>query len=174
LLKDPQAVRILGIDPGTATVGYGVLDTAGVSGKESLRYIASGIIQTCKDHSPGKRLHVIRCDVTSLIEEFRPDIMAIESLFFFKNAKTLVPVAQARGVILEAAEAMGIPAVGDTPMQVKLHLTGFGKADKEMVQLMVKNLLNLPTIIKPDDAADACAIAICHLRMTLTNCARAV
>src|ERR1700733_7389225 len=100
--------------------------------------------------------------------------MAIESLFFFKNAKTLVPVAQARGVILETAEAMGIEAVGYTPMQVKLHLTGYGKADKEMVQLMVKNLLNMPTIIKPDDAADAVAIAVCYARMTLNNAATAV
>jgi crossover junction endodeoxyribonuclease RuvC len=174
LHKDPQAVRIIGIDPGTATVGYGVLDSAGNGGKESLRYIASGIIQTSKDHSPGKRLHIIRCDLISLIEEFRPDIMAIESLFFFKNAKTLVPVAQARGVILEAAEAMGIEAVGYTPMQVKLHLTGYGKADKEMVQVMVKNLLNMPTIIKPDDAADAVAIAVCYARMTLNNAATAV
>ncbi len=172
--KDPQALRIIGIDPGTATVGYGVLDTAGADGKESLRYIASGIISTSKDFSPAKRLHIIRCDLISLIEEFRPDIMAIESLFFFKNAKTLVPVAQARGVILETAEAMGIEAVGYTPMQVKLHLTGYGKADKEMVQTMVQKLLELPTIIKPDDAADAVAIAICHLRMSLASAARAV
>ncbi len=172
--EHPQAVRILGIDPGTAIVGYGVLDSTGCGGKESLRYIASGIIQTSKEHSPGKRLHVIRCDLVSLIEEFRPDVMAIESLFFFKNAKTLVPVAQARGVILEAAEHMGIATIGYTPMQVKLHLTGFGRADKEMVQLTVAKLLDLPKIIKPDDAADAVAIAVCHARMSYSTIANAV
>lgn len=162
-------MRILGIDPGTATVGYGVLDCSGGGGKESLRYIASGIIRTSKEDAPGKRLHIIRCDLISLIEEFQPDIMAIESLFFFKNAKTLVPVAQARGVIMEAAASKGLEAVPYTPMQVKLHLTGFGKADKEMVQVMVKNLLELPQLIKPDDAADAVAVAICHLRMSLAG-----
>ena len=103
----------------------------------------------------------------SLLAEFKPDFMAIESLFFFKNAKTVIPVAQARGVILEAAESMGVECFGYTPMQVKMHLTGYGKADKAMVQLTVQQLLDLPSIIKPDDAADAVAIAVCHLRMVI-------
>jgi crossover junction endodeoxyribonuclease RuvC len=158
-------LRILGIDPGTATVGYGVLDSWGKGQQESLRYIASGIISTPKDFSPGRRLSIIRNDLISLIEEFKPDVLAIESLFFFKNAKTVIPVAQARGVILEAAESMGLESFGYTPMQVKMHLTGFGKADKSMVQLMVQKLLDLPNIIKPDDAADAVAIAVCHARL---------
>jgi crossover junction endodeoxyribonuclease RuvC len=164
----------LGIDPGTAIVGYGVLDCLGSGGKESLRYIASGIIQTSKDQSAGKRLSVIRSDVVRLIEQFRPDILAIESLFFFKNAKTVIPVAQARGVILEAAASMNIDSVGYTPMQVKLHLTGFGRADKEMVQTIVTKLLDLPGIIKPDDAADAVAVAVCHARMCISIMANAV
>jgi len=161
-------LRILGIDPGTATVGYGVLDCTGNGSKESLTYIASGIISTSKDLSPGARLHIIRCDLVSLIEQFKPEIAAIESLFFFKNAKTFVPVAQARGVILEACEFMGLPAFSYTPMQVKMHLTGYGKSDKEQVQLMVAKLLDLTKIIKPDDAADAVAIAVCHSRMAIS------
>lgn len=167
LLREAQTLRILGIDPGTATVGYGVLDSDGGGGKLSLRYVASGIISTPKEFSPGKRLHIIREDIISLITEFKPSLLAIESLFFFKNAKTVMPVAQARGVILEAAESMGLESFGYTPMQVKMHLTGYGKADKSMVQLTVQKLLGLPSIIKPDDAADAVAIAVCHSRMAL-------
>jgi crossover junction endodeoxyribonuclease RuvC len=167
LVRDSESIRILGIDPGTATVGYGVLDSCGRGGQKSLKYIASGIITTPKDFSPGRRLSIIRNDMLSLLAEFKPDFMAIESLFFFKNAKTVIPVAQARGVILEAAESMGVECFGYTPMQVKMHLTGYGKADKAMVQATVQQLLELPAIIKPDDAADAVAIAVCHLRMVI-------
>ncbi len=167
MVRESQTIRILGIDPGTATVGYGVLDSSGRGGQESLRYIASGVITTPKEFTPGKRLGIIRCDVISLIEEFKPDCLAIESLFFFKNAKTVIPVAQARGVILEAAESQGLEAHGYTPMQVKMHLTGYGKADKSMIQDTVQRLLDLPAIIKPDDAADAVAIAVCHCRMLI-------
>jgi crossover junction endodeoxyribonuclease RuvC len=167
LNREAQIVRIMGVDPGTATVGYGFLDSSGNGRQGSLRYIASGIIKTSKELSPGRRLGIIRSDVLSLIDQFNPDIVAIESLFFFKNAKTAIPVAQARGVILEAVEATGLESVGYTPMQVKMHLTGFGKADKAMVQDMVARLLDLPSIIKPDDASDAIAIAVCHARMCL-------
>ncbi len=167
MVRESESIRILGIDPGTATVGYGVLDSCGRGGQKSLKYIASGIITTPKDFSPGRRLSIIRNDMLSLLTEFKPDFMAIESLFFFKNAKTVIPVAQARGVIMEAAESMGVECYGYTPMQVKMHLTGYGKADKAMVQAMVQQLLDLPAIIKPDDAADAVAIAVCHLRMVI-------
>ena len=146
-------------------MGYGVLDSSGRGGQESLKYIASGIISTPKEFTPGRRLGIIRTDIISLMSEFEPDVVAIESLFFFKNAKTVIPVAQARGVILEAIESMGVESFGYTPMQVKMHLTGFGRADKSMVQMTVQKLLDLPTIIKPDDAADAVAIAVCHARM---------
>lgn len=166
--RELKNLRILGIDPGTATVGYGVLDCTGSGSKESLTYIASGIISTSKDLSAGSRLHIIRCDLLSLIEQFQPDVAAIESLFFFKNAKTVIPVAQARGVILEACEFKGLPTASYTPMQVKMHLTGYGKSDKEQIQLMVAKLLDLNKIIKPDDAADAVAIAVCHSRMMIS------
>jgi crossover junction endodeoxyribonuclease RuvC len=165
VLKTPPALRILGIDPGTATVGYGVLDCLG---SESFSCPATGIIQTKPNVPMGDRLKIIRTDLISLIEEYDPDVLALEAIFFFKNAKTLVPVAQARGVILEAASTMGVPTFEYTPMQVKLNLTGFGRADKRLVQLTVQQVLCHQSIIKPDDAADAIALAICHARMSLS------
>jgi crossover junction endodeoxyribonuclease RuvC len=114
--------------------------------------------------SAGQRLAMIRADLIELIEQFNPNILAVEAIFFFKNAKTAMSVAQARGVILEAAAACGIPVAEYTPMQVKLQVTGFGKADKRLVQEMIASLLDLPQIIKPDDASDALAIAACHAR----------
>jgi crossover junction endodeoxyribonuclease RuvC len=154
--------RILGIDPGTATIGYGLLihET-----NNDLSYLASGIIQTPKDMVAGKRLSMIRVDLIQLIEEFKPDILAVETIFFFKNAKTAMAVAQARGVILEAAASCCIPVAEYTPMQVKLQLTGTGKADKRLVQEMIAALFGLPAIIKPDDASDALALAVCHTRL---------
>lgn len=159
-------MRILGIDPGTATVGFGVIDVSGKSG-ETFTYVASGIIQTSKHQAPGTRLSIIRGDLLSLIDQYTPDVVAVEAIFFFKNAKTLVPVAQARGVILESASSREIPIAEYTPMQVKLHLTGHGRAEKSFVQEMIAQLLGLPSIIRPDDASDALAIAVCHARMSL-------
>lgn len=167
-LSHKSRLRILGIDPGTATVGYGVLDVSG-SGGESLQYVASGIISTSKNDQPGARLSIIRSDLISLINEYTPDVVGVEAIFFFKNAKTLVPVAQARGVIIEAATYMGLPIAEYTPMQVKLHLTGHGRAEKRVVQEMIARLLNLNEIIRPDDASDALAIAVCHARMSLNG-----
>ena len=163
-------LRILGIDPGTATVGYGIVDCVGV---DAFACVATGIIQTRAGVPMGDRLKTIRTDLISLIEQFEPDLLALEAIFFFKNAKTLVPVAQARGVILEVASTMGLPAFEYTPMQVKLHLTGFGRADKRLVQLTVQKVLGHDHIIKPDDAADALALAICHARMQVTRVAPA-
>jgi len=114
--------------------------------------------------SAGQRLAMIRTDLIQLIEQFNPNILAVEAIFFFKNAKTAMSVAQARGVILETAAACGLPVAEYTPMQVKLQITGFGKADKRLVQEMIASLLDLPQIIKPDDASDALAIAACHVR----------
>ncbi len=157
------ARRILGIDPGTATVGYGVLDCPD---KNSLQFVAAGVIQTPRTLDAGSRLKMIREDLASIISEYSPDIAVVEALFFFKNAKTVIPVAQARGVILECAASLGVPAAEYTPMQVKLTLTGYGKADKKEVQHILSKVLQLDTIIKPDDAADALALAICYARMT--------
>lgn len=164
LAAGKKAHRILGIDPGTATVGYGVLDCPE---RNRFHCVASGVIQTPRDMTMGARLGIIRSDLISLIVEYDPDVLVIEAIFFARNAKTLVPVAQARGVILEAAAGMSVPTVEYSPMQVKLTLTGFGKADKRMVQESLARVLNHEQIIKPDDAADAVAIAICHARMGL-------
>lgn len=155
-------LRILGIDPGTATVGYSVVD---LRGRDSFELAGVGTIHTPKGLAAGERLAIIRADILSLIDEYRPDVMPVESIFFFKNAKTAIPVAQARGVIIEAAACRGVAVAEYTPMQVKLNLTGFGRADKKMVQLMVSRLLRIEGLIRPDDAADAVAIAICHARM---------
>lgn len=117
--------------------------------------------------SPGQRLSMIRKDLTSLLQEYQPDIAAVEAIFFFKNAKTLVPVSQARGVIIEAASTYGLAVAEYTPMQVKMCLTGYGRADKKDVQFAVANLLKLKEIVKPDDASDALAIAVSHARMSV-------
>src|SRR6202034_460275 len=116
----------LGIDPGTATVGYGAVIH---SENNELVYLGAGVIQTPKEMLAGKRLNMIRCDIIQLIQEFNPDILAVEKIFFFKNAKTAMAVAQARGVILEAAASCSVPVAEYTPMQVKLQITGTGKAD---------------------------------------------
>lgn len=157
-----EPLRILGIDPGTASVGYGLVD---FSGKNCFNLIASGVIRTHKDQPSGQRLKIIRQDLIELINEFAPDVASVEALFFFKNAKTVIPVAQARGVILETAASAGLDAYEYTPMQVKLNLTGFGRADKTEIQQIVARILGHDEIIKPDDAADAVAIAICHARL---------
>ncbi len=155
--------RIMGIDPGTATVGFGIVDW--IAG-DSFKYISSGVITTPKTMEPANRLKMIREDLSCLIEEFAPDQCGVEAIFFFKNAKTVIPVAQARGVILETLATFGIIAGEYTPMQVKLHVTGYGKAEKPEVQWAVAKMLKLETIVKPDDASDALAIALTHARLT--------
>ena len=154
--------RILGVDPGTATVGFGIVDW--VAG-DTFKHICSGVISTPKTMAPGMRLKMIREDLLEILTEFSCDHVGVEAIFFFKNAKTLVPVAQARGVIMEVLSSVGLTPGEYTPMQVKLHLTGYGKAEKPEVQWAVAKLLGLPEIIKPDDASDALAIAVTHARM---------
>ena len=160
-----SSIRILGIDPGTAIVGFGVVDQRP---GDRFGYVASGIIETPKTMDAPSRLSMIRRDMIDLLSEFKPDVVAVEAIFFFKNAKTLVPVSQARGVILESAASSGHPIAEYTPMQVKMCITGHGRADKKFVQTSVANLLNLSEIIKPDDASDALAIAVCHARMSVS------
>ena len=157
--------RILGIDPGTATTGYGIIDLVA---QNTYDYIGSGIIQTSKLLPMSARLKIIREDLISLIELYSPDVVSIESIFFFKNAKTPVPVAQARGVIIEAAASRGLDVAEYTPMQVKMSVSGYGKSDKKDIQFFVARLLNHAQVIKPDDACDAVAIAICHARMRIS------
>lgn len=133
------------------------------------RYISSGVISTPKTMAAAARLSMIRRDMVTLLEEFKPEVVVVESIFFFKNAKTLVPVSQARGVILESASTHGFETAEYTPMQVKMCVTGFGRAEKSFVQTAVAKLLNLDQIVKPDDASDALAIAITHARMSVSS-----
>ncbi len=151
-------MRILGIDPGTATVGWGVIEVQG--GKTTS--VAYGHISTSKDLAPEKRLAEIASDLETIIKQYQPEEAAVEELFFFKNQKTIISVAQARGVILLTLENFCVSISGYTPLQVKQALTNYGRAEKTQVQLMVQAILKLPTIPQPDDTADALAIALCH------------
>lgn len=153
-------MKILGIDPGMAIVGYGLIETD--SGRPIL--LSSGSIQTNKNKSDSERLLEIYNDLSQIVEEYKPDCASVENLFFFKNQKTVIPVAEARGVILTVLEKYGIPAYSYTPMEVKQVLTGYGRADKKEVEQMVKISLGTDTLPKLDDTVDAVAIAICHSR----------
>lgn len=153
-------MRILGIDPGMAIVGYSILDFDG----ENTTLLYSGSIQTSKDNREPQRLLEIYDDMTSLIKKYQPDESAIEKLFFFKNQRTVMPVAHARGVILTVLEKFKIPVYEYTPMEVKQVLTGYGRADKKEVEQMVKIFLKTDNLPKLDDTVDSIAIGICHTR----------
>lgn len=151
---------ILGIDPGFAIVGFGLVEAAG--GKA--RLVQCGAITTPAGEPLPARLLQISNDMDQLLEQFRPEAMAIEELFFNNNITTGIGVAQARGVLLLAAERHQVPIFEYSPSQVKQAVVGYGKAEKRQVMDMTKRLLNLKAVPKPDDAADAVAIALCHAR----------
>ncbi|MCM1009879.1 MAG: crossover junction endodeoxyribonuclease RuvC [Fusobacterium sp.] len=153
-------MRILGIDPGMAIVGYGVLEAEG----ENIRLVSSGSIRTEKGSRESARLLEIYNDMEQIVAKFQPDVAAIEKLFFFRNRTTVMPVAHARGVILTVLEKFGVPIFEYTPMEVKQVLTGYGRADKKEVERMVKYSLSTENLPKLDDTIDAIAIAICHTR----------
>lgn len=147
---------ILGIDPGIAIVGYGVLS----SEKGKFQAIDYGVITTSKDEKTPQRLALIEQGLNALIDKYKPDCIALEELFFQNNQKTAITVAQARGVLLLTAVKRCSKLYEYTPLQIKQAITGYGNADKKQVQFMVKALLNLKQIPKPDDAADALAVAL--------------
>lgn len=151
-------MRILGIDPGTGILGFGVIDV--VRGK--LQLVDGGVIRTPVHEDDAVRLLTIYNELTEIIKQHKPDMMSVEKLFFARNVTTAMTVAQARGVVLLTAMQAGIPIHEYTPMQIKQAVTGYGKADKKQMQEMVKILLELQQIPKPDDAADALAAAITH------------
>lgn len=153
-------MKILGIDPGMAIVGYGLVE----ANKEKIELVASGSIQTDKNLSDSKRLLEIFDDLSIIVDKYKPDCASVENLFFFKNQKTVIPVAEARGVILTVLEKFNIPAYSYTPMEVKQVLTGYGRAEKKEVEQMVKIALDTNALPKLDDTVDAIAIAICHSR----------
>jgi crossover junction endodeoxyribonuclease RuvC len=146
----------LGIDPGTATTGYGIIK----KDSGSLKCLDYGVILTSKDIPFGERLLLIYKQVKEIIKKYNPDRIAVEDLYFFKNEKTAFKVGQARGVVMLAIEESGKKPFEPTPLQVKQAVSGYGKAEKAQVQKMVQLILNLKDIPKPDDAADALAIAI--------------
>lgn len=152
---------VLGIDPGTASTGYGVVAQA-ASGDFIL--LACGVIRTAPDRPMPLRLREIFEDICNLIAEFQPSEVAVEELFFGRNVTTAISVGQARGAALLAAALNDLPVAEYTPATVKQALTGYGNADKTQMQMMVQNLLGLDTPPRPDDAADGVAIALCHLQ----------
>ena len=153
-------MRILGLDPGIATVGFGIVDTE----KNRQRLVSCGVITT-PAHTPlTQRLDQIYTDLEELIRTYQPEVMAVEELFFNTNITTGISVAQGRGVIILCAFRSGLKIYEYTPLQVKQAVVGYGRADKKQVMDMVRRILNLPAPPKPDDAADAVALALCHAR----------
>lgn len=151
-------MRVLGIDPGLAIVGYGVIDIIG----NKYRPVVYGVIRTESKTPTPRRLEQIEEGMTELIQEYQPEEAVFEELFFNKNVKTAIAVAQARGVEIMAAQRKGLRIYEYTPLQVKQGLVGYGRAEKSQIQDMVKLLLGLREVPKPDDAADALAVAMTH------------
>ena len=149
----------MGIDPGTATTGFGVVESRG----SRLRMVDYGVITTPAGMDMPGRLCLIHEGLSRIISQYQPESAAVEQIFHHHNAKTVITVAQSRGVILYTVASAGIQVCEYTPLQVKESVVGYGQADKRQVQLMVQKILSLKEIPKPDDAADALAIAICHL-----------
>jgi crossover junction endodeoxyribonuclease RuvC len=152
-------MRALGIDPGTAIMGWGIVEEGGEGG---LRLVDYGALTTSKDLPLARRLQILYSGLTKLIAAFQPDTAAVEELFFSKNVTTAMAVSHARGVALLALANADVPVHEYRPMAVKQAITGYGHAEKAQIQEMVRLQLGLETIPKPDDAADALAIAICH------------
>lgn len=148
---------ILGIDPGTATVGYGLIKTE----QYQPHFLECGVIETKKIHTTEQRLYEIGQDIAALLADKRPDLCVIEQLFFFRNVTNVITVAQARGVIIYEVTRLGIPIQEVTPLQMKRLITGSGSAAKPQVGKMIQRFLKLDTIPKPDDAADALGLALC-------------
>ncbi|CAN5665345.1 crossover junction endodeoxyribonuclease RuvC [soil metagenome] len=152
-------MKILGIDPGTGILGFGIIEVK-VPGKATL--IDAGVIRTAPKQPDSERLLIIYDELTEVIKEFKPEVMSVEKLFFAQNVTTAMTVAQARGVVLLCGEQHKLALFEYTPLQIKQALTGYGRADKNQMQEMVRIILGLSEIPKPDDCADALAAAICH------------
>jgi crossover junction endodeoxyribonuclease RuvC len=153
---------ILGIDPGVATVGFGVITSSG----SKQEFVRCGVISTPAGQKLSLRLQQIYHDMLELIDLFQPDVISVEELFFNNNITTGISVAHGRGVAILAGQEKGIPMFEYTPLQVKKAITGYGRANKKQMMEMVKRLLNLEEVARPDDASDALALAICHARFS--------
>lgn len=150
---------ILGIDPGTAITGYGLVEKN--KSQKPLKCLAYGAIQTNPSFTAPERLKTLSSELEKLIKRYKPEVLAVENLYFFKNLKTAIPVSQAKGVILLAAAKKNIKVFELTPLQIKMGIAGYGRAEKKQVQRMIQYLLDLEKMPKPDDAADALAAAVC-------------
>ncbi|OIP43130.1 crossover junction endodeoxyribonuclease RuvC [Candidatus Desantisbacteria bacterium CG2_30_40_21] len=157
-------MRVLGIDPGTERTGYGIIETLTGQGCSSYKMIDYGCIVTSRELSLAQRLIIIRQNLTAIISQYHPDTASVEEIFFSKNMKTAISVSHARGVILLTMAEAGINVFEYTPLQVKSTVCGDGHASKVQIQKVVKLLLSLDHVPKPDDAADGLAIAICHIQ----------
>ena len=156
-----KSMVILGIDPGTANTGYGVISQArNLKTKNRIKYLDCGLIKTSPGVPPAERLKTLSNELNRLLKKYQPAVLAVESVYFFKNLKTAMPVSQAKGVILLCAAKKKIPVYEFTPLQAKMAITGYGWAEKPRVQKRVKRLLSLKETPKSDDAADALAIAL--------------
>lgn len=151
-------MRIIGIDPGIAIVGVGIIDYD----NNKFKVVDYGAITTTPENTLPERLNIIYEELEKIFEKYKPDAVAYEELFFNQNAKTAIAVGQARGVEVLAAQIKGLNIYEYTPLQVKQAVVGYGRAEKKQIQQMVKIILNLNKVPKPDDVADALAIAICH------------
>lgn len=151
-------MRILGIDPGTGILGFGVIDYT----KGKLSLVDGGVIKTPVKEDDTVRLQTIYEELSDIIAQTKPEEMAVEKLFFAQNVTTAMTVAQARGVVLLAGKQAGLVIAEYTPLQIKQALTSYGRADKKQMQEMVRSVLGLKTVPQPDDCADALAAAICH------------
>ena len=151
-----KAITILGVDPGYARAGWAIIEKQG----QKLKLVKFGCIETPAKTEHAERLKTLNNDLKRIIKEYKPEVLAVENLFFFKNLKTAIKVAEARGVILVTAIEGGLKIKEFTPLQIKQALVGYGRAEKKQIQQMVKMILGLKEIPKPDDAADAVAAAI--------------
>jgi crossover junction endodeoxyribonuclease RuvC len=156
-MQNSKTRRIIGIDPGTSLLGYGVIDIK----NGNYKAIAYSTIETLPGLTNAQRVKDVYNSVDKLMKKYRPDTLALEKLFFFKNTKTVTAVSEIRGVLLLCAALQGLVIREFTPLQVKQAVSMYGRASKEQVQVMVKTILDLPDIPRPDDVADALAIAIC-------------
>ena len=156
-------MRILGIDPGLAIVGYSVLDIE----KEDNILVSSGSIQTDKNKTDSERLFEIMIDMQTIIDKYQPDVASVEKLFYFKNQKTVIPVAEARGVILAVLQKNNIKIAEYTPIEVKQMITGYGRASKDEVAKIVQMSIKYNKLPKLDDTLDSIAIALCYSRTNM-------
>lgn len=153
-----EPMRVIGIDPGTGILGFGIID---VDTKSNFKLVDAGVIKTPVHQADSLRLETIYNELQQIIKDSNPQVMSVEKLFFAQNVTTAMSVSQARGVVLLCGQQHKLDLYEFTPMQIKMAVTGYGKADKKQVQEMVRVLLGLKTVPQPDDAADALAAAIC-------------